>query len=278
MGLYKMPELPEVEVTRLGLLPLTHHQLITHCTIRQPKLRWPIPEALAKLCQNQTVHHIARRGKYLLLQLKGSERQILIHLGMSGHLRVLPQWQPPQTHAHIDLQFQNGSLLRYKDPRRFGCWLIAQPPVEQHPLLQHLGPEPLSYNFNADYLYQVTRTRRIAIKNLIMQQSIVVGIGNIYASEALFHARIRPDRASYSLSYSECQSLIGAAQTTLQQAIAVGGTSLKDFYSADGQPGYFSLSLAVYNRHQQPCPECQHTLTQTRINQRQSVYCPHCQA
>lgn len=272
-----MPELPEVEVTRLGLLPLIQEQVITRVHIRQSQLRWPVPAELTSLCCHKTIHHIARRGKYLLLQLADSDCQILIHLGMSGHLRVLPAWQTPSKHAHIDLQFKDGRLLRFTDPRRFGCWLMADSPVNKHPLLNHLGPEPLNSSFNADYIFQLTRTRHIAIKNLIMQQSVVVGIGNIYASEALFHAGIRPDRASKSLSFQECQSLVGAIQATLKQAIEVGGTSLRDFFSADGQPGYFSLSLAVYNRGQQPCTKCGSTLRLARINQRQSVYCPNCQ-
>lgn len=272
-----MPELPEVEVTRLGLVNYISHQDIRQCYIYNDQLRWPVPPKLKRLLNDKTILDLKRRGKYLLLQLSEIESTILIHLGMSGHLRLLSQWQPPAKHTHIDLQLKSQMVLRYTDPRRFGCWLLATPPINQHPLLKHLGPEPLSNDFNSDYLYQITRRRRIAIKSLIMQQPIVVGIGNIYASEALFHAGVRPSRNSNNLNKNDCLLLVKAIKSTLQKAIEVGGTSLKDFFSADGKPGYFSLSLAVYNRQGEYCFNCQTKLEQTSINQRQSVFCPRCQ-
>ena len=272
-----MPELPEVEVTKLGLCEHLGGKKVINCWVYQHQLRWPIPENLALLINQKTIQSLSRRGKYLLIQFKEIEANILIHLGMSGHLRLLAQWQPPAKHTHVDLQLDNKTILRYTDPRRFGCWLIAEPPIEQHPLLKHLGPEPLNNDLTGAYLYKVTRKRVIAIKNLIMQQSIIVGIGNIYANEALFHAGIRPDRSSKSLSQQECQILASSIATTLQTAIDAGGTSLQDFFSADGRPGYFSLSLTVYNKQGQPCTICQTQLEQLTINQRQSTFCPYCQ-
>lgn len=272
-----MPELPEVEVTRLGLANALCQRSINEVIIRQTELRWSIPKELPTLLQKATISGLARRGKYLLLQLHQTPQQIIIHLGMSGHLRLLSQWQTPQKHDHIDLELDNQHILRYTDPRRFGCWLLGNAPIEDHPLLSHLGPEPLQTAFNASYLWHITRNRTIAIKNLIMQQSVVVGIGNIYASEILFNSGIRPDRPSHSLTLDECDNLVKASQSVLTRAIEVGGTSLRDFFSADGKPGYFSLSLAVYNRHNQKCLQCNSLLQLAKINQRQSVFCPKCQ-
>lgn len=270
-----MPELPEVETTILGLRPHAIQQTIVSMTIRQHRLRWPIPtDTPEKLC-GQTIQTITRRGKYILMAMQTGT--LLIHLGMSGRLRVLPHVTAPGKHDHIDLQLQQ-SVLRYTDPRRFGAWVwIHDLPVLQHPLLKKLGIEPLDPEFDGEYLWQIARNKSVSIKTLIMDQHIVVGVGNIYATEALFISKIHPSTSAKMLSLAQMTTLARAIQTILQYAIQAGGTSLKDFLQADGKPGYFKLQLQIYNRSGLPCPHCTTLLEKLTISQRSSTFCPQCQ-
>ncbi len=269
-----MPELPEVETTRRGISPWLTGQTITGVIVRRATLRWPLPD-LATLLPGRTVQQITRRAKYLLLRCDDSGT-LLIHLGMSGSLRVLPIETPPQPHDHLDIRFGT-RCLRLRDPRRFGAVLWTDAPPDQHPLLQHLGPEPLSPAFHADYLYACTRQRRAAIKTVLMDGKVVVGVGNIYATEALYAAGIRPDRAACRIARTRLDRLVDAVQQILGAAIQQGGTTLRDFQQEDGKPGYFRHQLQVYGRADEPCYHCETRLRMQRIGQRSSVYCPHCQ-
>lgn len=271
-----MPELPEVEVTRQSLLPVVHHAIIKQLIVRQPQLRWLIPsKQLSKELKNAEILSISRRGKYLLFEVPNGF--FLIHLGMSGHLKFLSSSTPPDKHDHVEFIFKAGTRLRYYDPRRFGAVLwLGKYPLE-HPLLAHLGCEPLSDVFTAEYLFQKSRKSKLAIKTFLMDQKIVVGIGNIYASESLFLAGIHPLRPAQQLTQSECNTLTKACKKILNTAIAQGGTTLKDFAHTDGKPGYFSHSLQVYGKAEMPCPKCKTRITQLRINQRSSYFCESCQ-
>ncbi|TWH64219.1 DNA-(apurinic or apyrimidinic site) lyase [Azomonas agilis] len=269
-----MPELPEVETTRRGIAPHIQGRLITELIVRNSQLRWPVPFDLAQRVQGQRVKEVTRRAKYLFLHLDSGS--IIIHLGMSGSLSLVQDTEPAGKHDHLELHFEQDIRLRYTDPRRFGCWLWTED-TRQHPLLAHLGPEPLEAEFNAEYLYQKARKRRQAVKPFIMDNSVVVGVGNIYATEALFLSGIDPRRPAHSLSERECQDLVGHIRQVLAQAIEQGGTTLRDFIGGDGRPGYFQQQLQVYGRSGQTCPRCHGLLTQVRLGQRTSVYCPECQ-
>ncbi len=270
-----MPELPEVETTCRGIRPHLLGQEICQAIIRQGQLRWPIPAHLKRTLIGQTITDISRRGKYLLFELpKG---WLICHLGMSGSLRLLKRKLAAKKHDHVDIICKNGTILRYHDPRRFGCLLWTDTSPEQHPLLARLGPEPLERGFNATYLHQRAKKSQQAIKAFIMNAQIVVGVGNIYASEALFIAGIHPQRCAARISRERYQLLTQAIKQVLQRAIRAGGTTLKDFHAADGKPGYFHQQLHVYGREQQPCHNCQQPLKLTRIGQRSSVYCSSCQ-
>lgn len=270
-----MPELPEVETTRRGLEPLIVGQRLTGAVLRTARLRWPLDPALPEMIGGQRVLAVERRAKYLLLRLERGT--LLLHLGMSGSLRVVDGEPPPGKHDHVDLSFEHGRLLRLTDPRKFGAllWVAGEP--EAHPLLSRLGPEPLAEEFGADWLLQRARGRRMAVKPFIMDQQIVVGVGNIYASEALFRAGIRPDRAAGSISRGRWQRLVVAIKQVLAEAIEAGGTTLQDFARTDGRPGYFRQELKVYGREEQPCLICQRPIRNTRIGQRSTYFCPHCQ-
>lgn len=273
-----MPELPEVETTCRGLEPHVLHKTILAVCIRQPKLRYPVSLELSQLV-GQCFERIERRGKYLLLKTLNGDT-VLVHLGMSGSLCIEPPGlaKTIAKHQHIDICFADGGLLCYRDPRRFGAWLwLGQTDAYQHALLQHLGPEPLSEAFNSAYVLQHTRGKSVVIKKWLMNSQRVVGVGNIYANEALFRAAIQPLRLAMSLSASEAERLVHAVQQVLQQAISVGGTTLKDFASGDHQPGYFSQALRVYGRGGQACQQCGWLLQETRLDQRSTVYCLHCQ-
>ncbi len=270
-----MPELPEVETTRRGIAPHLLHQRIDELRVRQPRLRWPIPQQLPARLAGQTVTAVTRRGKYLLLRL--TRGTLILHLGMSGSLRVLRADTPAGKHDHVDLLFGNGACLRLHDPRRFGAVLWSDDDAAQHPLLAGLGLEPLQDSFDGDYLHRIAQTRRTPIKSLIMDSKVVVGIGNIYASEALFIAGIHPRRPCNRISRERLQRLAEGIQRVLREAIAQGGTTLRDFSREDGRPGYFAQSLNVYGRYQQPCPACGRAILQQRIGQRSSFYCGHCQ-
>jgi formamidopyrimidine-DNA glycosylase len=274
-----MPELPEVETTKRGIAPLSNGQTIQQCLVRQPKLRWPVPDVLT---QNRVaglgILNILRRGKYLILETPQGD--ILIHLGMSGNLRILPHGTPVVKHDHIDLILENGYLIRYHDPRRFGAWLWADKVEggwQQHPLIAKLGPEPLSDDFNADYLSSQISRRKSPIKTLIMNSPIVVGVGNIYANESLFMSGIHPQTLPSALKPVQLETLVANIKKVLAQAIEQGGTTLKDFLTPDGKPGYFEQQLSVYGREGKPCPQCGTSIEKRVLNQRAAYFCPQCQ-
>ena len=269
-----MPELPEVETTRRGISPHMVNQRIRSVCVRESRLRWPVPPELARVCQGSTIRQIDRRGKYLIFRLDKSA--LLVHLGMSGSLRVISGNRPPAAHDHLDLVLENGLVLRYRDPRRFGAFLLMT--EETHPLLAHLGPEPLDETFNGDYLYDISRKKKQAIKSLIMDSRRVTGVGNIYACESLFMAGIRPGIAAGRLTRKQATVLVSAIKKILSAAIARGGTTLRDFVQEDGSPGYFKQSLMVYGRAGLDCYRCQTPLREIRQAGRSSVYCPACQS
>lgn len=267
-----MPELPEVETTLRGIKPYLGSQQIVQLTVKQPSLRWPVTDNLHAIVQGQKIHSLWRRAKYLILQLdRGS---MLIHLGMSGSLRIIESSEAWRKHDHIEMQLSNGYGLRYHDPRRFGCWLWS---ADEHSQLSKLGPEPLDDEFNGDYLYQLSRNRRLAVKPFIMDGAVVVGVGNIYAAESLFRSGISPQRPASRISTKRYQLLAENIKNVLSAAINQGGTTLRDFVSSDGEPGYFQQSLDVYGRAGQSCKVCQGRLKEIRLGQRSSVFCPNCQ-
>lgn len=269
-----MPELPEVEVTRRGIEPYLINQQATKLTVRNSQLRWPVP-SVAQNIVGQQILAVRRRAKYLLLDtLAGTT---IIHLGMSGSLRILPIDSPVAKHDHIDLDISNGQMLRLNDPRRFGAWLWCELPEDQHPLLTKLGPEPLSTDFNSDYLISRLQGKTKAIKLCLMDNSIVVGVGNIYANEALFAAGIHPQSQAGKISNKRLIILTEQIKRILTLAIEQGGTSLKDFTKADGKPGYFAQTLEVYGRGEQPCHQCGALLKEIRLGQRSTVFCSICQ-
>jgi formamidopyrimidine-DNA glycosylase len=270
-----MPELPEVETTRQGILPYLKNQRIVDLTIRQRQLRYPVPARLAHELTGQVVVDVGRRGKYLLLACETGT--VIIHLGMSGSLRIVAADTAAAKHDHVDICLANGVCLRLRDPRRFGLMLWTRRDPLQHRLLRDLGPEPLAPDFNGDYLFQRSRRRRQAIKPFIMDSHCVVGVGNIYASEALFRSGIHPGRAAGRIALTRYNDLADASKQVLLQAISQGGTTLRDFYYGNDQPGYFSQSLQVYGREGLPCLVCATAIRQCRLGQRASYYCPVCQ-
>lgn len=269
-----MPELPEVETTLRGISPHIVGREVTEIVIRQPRLRWPIPADIATLLQRKRLVGARRRGKYLLLDF--GHGHALIHLGMSGSLRIVGADEPPLFHDHFDLVFGT-QRLRYCDPRRFGCLLWIEGEPEAHALLAGLGPEPLTDAFTADYLYARSRKRSQAIKQFIMDSKIVVGVGNIYANESLFMSAIKPIRKAGSLSRKNCEDLVRDIKFVLQRSINQGGTTLRDFVGGDGKPGYFKQELLVYGRGGEACSRCQKALKEVRMNDRTTVYCVACQ-
>lgn len=269
-----MPELPEVETTRAGLAPHLTGRRITAATLRRPDLRWPIAREWVDVLPGQHVTDVRRRAKYLLLDTAAGSA--LLHLGMSGALRVLPGDTPAGVHDHWDLGLDDGRVLRFTDPRRFGC-ALWQAPGTTHPLLAGLGPEPLSEAFDGDVLFARSRGRRAPVKTFLMDQAVVVGVGNIYAAEALFAAGIHPLREAGRVSRERYRRLADAVKAILAYAIARGGTTLRDFISPDGLPGYFEQELAVYGRDGEPCRACGRELRHAAIGQRASVWCPRCQ-
>lgn len=269
-----MPELPEVETTRRGIEPHILGRTVTRVVIREPRLRWPIPDEVRNLLPGSRIEATRRRGKYLLL--KTELGHVLVHLGMSGSLRILPQGTPALKHDHVDIELDDGRLLRYTDPRRFGAITWARVP-DEHVLLRDLGPEPLEPGFDGDYLYARAHGRSMAVKSFIMDSHVVVGVGNIYANEALFRAGIHPDRAAGRISQERYRGLADAIRAVLSEAIAIGGTTLRDFVGGDGEPGYFAQELRVYGRGGQTCKTCGELLREMRHNNRATVYCPQCQ-
>ena len=269
-----MPELPEVETTCRGIEPHIKNAIVQQVIVRQPKLRWPIPADLEETLQGLQLQAVERRSKYLIF--KFATGNLIIHLGMSGSLRVLLQPQAVLKHDHFELVFDNGVILRLTDPRRFGAvlWQVGEQP---HKLLQHLGPEPLTDAFSADTLIAAAKNRRIAVKPFIMDAKVVVGVGNIYAAEALFAAAIHPETPVNQVSKAKFIKLTQAIKYILGVAIERGGTTLKDFVGGDGKPGYFAQELQVYGRKGQTCNLCQNKLQEIRLGQRSTVFCPHCQ-
>jgi formamidopyrimidine-DNA glycosylase len=269
-----VPELPEVETTRRGIAPVLENQRIKALVIRERRLRWPIPAGLEELLHGQTVTRLQRRAKYLLLHTPAGTA--MIHLGMSGSMRIVSPGDTPEKHDHFDIVTER-EIVRFNDPRRFGSLLWAGMHPEQHPLLAELGPEPLSNEFTAEYLWQSGRKRKVAIKQHIMNSKVVVGVGNIYANEALFKAGIRPRLAAGRISEQRMASLVEEIKKVLTAAIKQGGTTLRDYRGGDGKPGYFKQQLLVYDRGGEPCKQCAQIIKRIVQGQRATYYCPQCQ-
>lgn len=270
-----MPELPEVETSCRGIAPHVKNTKIASVVIRQAQLRWSVPPALSTNATNAKIQDIARRGKYILITT--NQGTIIIHLGMSGNLRILPADTPILKHDHVDIVLNTGKCLRFNDPRRFGCILWTTDDPLQHKLLTKLGVEPLTDCFTADYLFKQSRNKKIAIKQLIMNSHVVVGVGNIYACEALFAAGILPTTAAGKISKARYIKLVSAIKDILARAIDIGGTTLRDFLNSEGKPGYFKQQLNVYGRAGLACKRCQGELREIKLNNRSTVYCSHCQ-
>jgi formamidopyrimidine-DNA glycosylase len=270
-----MPELPEVETTRRGIAPHVEGRKVEAVVVREKRLRWPIPPSLARELPGQRIDSIERRAKYLILRTQAG--CLLVHLGMSGSLRIVGPDEAVRKHDHVDIQLAGKQILRFHDPRRFGCMLWVKDNIEEHPLLAGLGPEPLSTAFTAEYLFARSRKRNAPIKSFIMDQRIVVGVGNIYANEALFSAGISPRRKGGSVTRAQYAALVTEIKAVLKRAITVGGTTLRDFVGGDGEPGYFAQALQVYGRGGEACMRCRSKLTEFRQGQRTTVYCPKCQ-
>jgi formamidopyrimidine-DNA glycosylase len=270
-----LPELPEVETTRRGLAPYVRGRRIAALEIYEPRLRWPVPRDLPQKVAGRRIVRVGRRAKYLLLGLESGT--LLLHLGMSGNLRAVPARTPRKAHDHFDLVLDSGLAVRFNDPRRFGSLLYTHADPRTHPLLAQLGPEPLAAAFDAHYLWRITRGRRVAIKQLLVNGRLIAGVGNIYASEALFRARIRPQRQARTLSRAQAARLVRGVRAVLRQAIRSGGTTLRDYRGADGAPGYFRQRLYVYERRGKPCRRCRTPVRALTQGQRSSYYCPSCQ-
>ena len=270
-----MPELPEVETTRRGLSRHLRGRSVRAVLVHERRLRWPVTPELDALLRGQQLRSVGRRAKYLLLRFQRGT--LIVHLGMSGSLRVVPEPTARLPHDHVEMHLDSGAALRFNDPRRFGCWLYTTGAPGQHKLLRDLAPEPLTAQFDGAYLHRITRGRRVAIKTLLLNGRLVTGVGNIYASEALFRARVRPQRAARALSAAQCQRLASAIRAVLRSAIRAGGTTLRDYVSADGTPGYFKQKLYVYERARLPCRRCRTPIRQLTQGQRSTYYCPQCQ-
>ena len=269
-----MPELPEVETSRRGIAPWLVGERIDDVVVRDRRLRWPVPGGIESRLSGQTIRGLRRRAKYLLLDTDAGTA--LLHLGMTGSVRIIEATEPAQKHDHVDIRLATGKAMRFRDPRRFGSFLWAGPKGE-HPLLENLGPEPLDDAFDGDHLWQAARGRRIAVKPFIMNAAIVVGVGNIYASEALFLAGIHPKRAAQRISRARMERLATAITDVLGRAIEAGGTTLRDFHGGDGEPGYFRQRLNVYGRGGLPCRSCDTEVSVVVLGQRSTFYCKHCQ-
>jgi formamidopyrimidine-DNA glycosylase len=269
-----MPELPEVETTRRGLAPHVVGRSIAAIEVREPRLRWPVAKTLAARLAGQRIEAIERRGKYLLFGTTAGT--LLVHLGMSGSLRYLQEPPAHGLHDHVDMRFAGGGLLRFNDPRRFGSWLLTTEPA-QHPLLKELGPEPLSADFTAEYLWSSSRGRRVSIKQHLMNGKIVVGVGNIYANEALYRAGIHPLRAAGKIARARFELLVTAVRDVLNDALEEGGTTLRNYVDGNGNPGYFRLSLNVYERDGEACKRCGTPIKRRVQGQRATYFCPQCQ-
>ena len=268
-----MPELPEVETTRRGIHPHAIDRHIVAVVVRESRLRWPVEPTLGTVATGQRICDTRRRAKYLLIDLERDT--LMLHLGMSGSLRVMPADSPALFHDHLDLVLDDGNCLRYNDPRRFGSLHLLD--SDSHPLLNHLGPEPLSEAFDGQALYAASRRRKVAVKQFLMDQRVVVGVGNIYANEALYEAGIYPARAAGRISERRYDMVVSAIKRLLEAAIRQGGTTLRDFVGGDGKPGYFAQQLSVYGRAGLPCRSCAETLSEIRLGNRTTVFCSRCQ-
>jgi len=270
-----MPELPEVETACRGIRPHLVGQAIAQLVVRERRLRWPVPRALLAALPGQTVRAVERRAKYILIRTDAGT--VIVHLGMSGSLRVVPCTTAPAKWDHVDLALTDGRCLRLRDPRRFGSlsWTTGDP--LRHKLLRDIGPEPFSDEFNGDYLYRISRRRKVAARDFLLNTRVVAGVGNIYANEALFLAGVRPQRAAGRLRRAECDRLARAVRDTLERAIRAGGTTLRDFQNADGLPGYFQQTLKVYGRAGEPCRRCRTPIRIRKLGQRSAFYCLTCQ-
>lgn len=272
-----MPELPEVETIRQGLITSIQHKVISQVTIRCRKLRMPIPETLTSFLCDKPIHTIGRRAKYLIFDV-GSQEGIVIHLGMSGRLRYFPKAREPVTHDHVSFYDHDGGELVFNDPRRFGLvTLVSLEKLNEHPLFQHLGLEPLSEAFTKEALFQKTRTSRTPIKIWLMDQRHVVGVGNIYAAESLFLSKIHPLRPASSLTFSEASLLVESVKKVLEKAIAAGGSTLRDYQKSNGELGYFQHQFQVYDQKGNPCSFCQHPVERLVMSGRSTYFCPLCQ-
>lgn len=271
-----MPELPEVETVRRGLLPHLQGRRIRSVTVRDARLRWPVPADLAKRLRDRTVAAIDRRGKYLIVTLDSADR-VIVHLGMSGRVLVVAADTPLRKHDHVDWLLDTGQIVRYHDPRRFGAMLLWAKGETGHVLLDNMGPEPFSDAFDGTHLFRLSRGKTVAVKNFVMDGHVVVGAGNIYATEALFRSGIRPTRAAQRLSRADCDRLAASIREVLAEAVTQGGTTLKDFAGADGESGYFQQKLFAYGRDGEPCLDCGTTIRRLVIGQRASFYCAYCQ-
>lgn len=269
-----MPELPEVETTLRGIAPEVVGKKLNDIIVRQPQLRWLIPDQMRANLKRHRLRDVTRRAKYLFFHFDAGT--VILHLGMSGHLRVLPLKTPAQKHDHVDFCFDD-CMLRFTDPRRFGSISYTTDNPLQHPLLAKTGPEPLSRDFSGQYLFQLSRSRKVAVKNFIMNSHVVAGVGNIYATEALFTAGIRPQKPANKVSKAKYDDLCTEIKNVLQRAIKQGGTTLRDFKKSDGSKGYFQISLNVYGKDGEPCPKCGAELKLVKLGQRASVYCGKCQ-
>ena len=270
-----MPELPEVETTCRGIAPHIEGQTLKQVIIRQPKLRWLVPETLPQILTGLSIQSVSRRAKYLLFATDAGT--MLVHLGMSGSLRIITPHQNAGKHDHIDFIFNNDKVLRFNDPRRFGAVLWTSAPIAEHQLLKDLGPEPLLADFTGELLYTLSRNRKVPVKTFIMDSHIVVGVGNIYANEALFMAGILPSRQAGKISLARYERLAECIRVVLQNSIQQGGTTLRDFVNEAGKPGYFKQQLKVYGRKGLPCVDCQHPLNEIRLANRSTVFCDDCQ-
>jgi formamidopyrimidine-DNA glycosylase len=270
-----MPELPEVETTRIGIAPHILGETVKDVIVRNNKLRWTVSKFLRKKLIGQSICKLSRRAKYLIFHTEHG--CMLLHLGMSGSLRILTSERPPEKHDHVDIVFQSNTCLRFRDPRRFGSihWTSNDP--LQHKLLYHLGPEPFSDDLDGDYLFSKSRNRILSIKNFIMDSHVVVGIGNIYANEVLFAAGINPKNKAGKITKVRYAKLAQVIKDVLQQSLAKGGTTLRDFVNSKGEPGYFRLELKVYDRAGKPCPNCNTSIKVYRLGQRSTFYCTRCQ-
>jgi formamidopyrimidine-DNA glycosylase len=270
-----MPELPEVETSRLGVAPWLEQQQVRKVTIRERRLRWLVPPAIDSDLPGSFIRSLRRRAKYLLFETDVGT--MMLHLGMSGSLRIIDPDEPPGKHDHVDIEMANGKALRFRDPRRFGSLLWTTGDPAEHPLLRLLGPEPLTADFDGVYLWQKARGRRIPVKQFIMNANVVVGVGNIYASEALFLAGIHPKRRADRISRPRMIALADAVVAVLERAIRAGGTTLRDFRGGDGEPGYFRQELNVYGRDGLPCVNCRRPISTAVLGQRSTFYCSACQ-